>query len=253
LPASITVGQAADAPLSACCFQAGHGALVDNVALQLSEGGHHGEEELSLARGRVAAGQLAGEYAHANAPGVQVIANSQHFLHGPAEAVKLPYGQGVTGPQVAECGSEARTVRGGLTGAGLLDVDPGAPGQDQGVLLKPGVLCVGRDAGQANLAAQYLTDPGIRLVCVADRGGIGKTVMVCRLLKGLEAGRIPDVEGESAAITVGGIVYLSRNGTHQVEYPTLVADLLRLLSAEEAQQLQRKSVKDLLAHIEAAA
>ena len=84
-----------------------------------------------------------------------------------------------------------------------------------------------------------MTDPGIRLVCVSGRGGIGKTAMVCWLLKGLEAGRIPDVEGEAAAITVGGIVYLSRNGMHQVDYPTLVADLLRLLPAGEAQQLQR--------------
>ena len=74
---------------------------------------------------------------------------------------------------------------------------------------------------------------------VVGRGGIGKTAMVCRLLKGLEAGRIPDVEGDFTAITVGGIVYLSRNGAHQVEYPTLVADLLRLLPAEAAQRLQR--------------
>jgi tetratricopeptide (TPR) repeat protein len=92
---------------------------------------------------------------------------------------------------------------------------------------------------ETSLLAKYVTDPGIRLVCVAGRGGIGKTAMVCRLLKGLEAGRIPDVEGEYAAITVGGIVYLSRNGVHRVEYPTLVADLLRLLSTEEAHRLQR--------------
>ena len=43
----------------------------------------------------------------------------------------------------------------------------------------------------------------------------------------------------SAAITVGGIVYLSRNGMHNVEDPPLVADLRRLLPAEEAQRLQR--------------
>ena len=90
---------------------------------------------------------------------------------------------------------------------------------------------------ETGLLARYLTDPGIRLVTVVGRGGIGKTAMVCRLLQGLEAGRIPDVEGESA-ITVGGIVYLSRNGVHKVEYPTLVADLLRLLPAEDTQRLQ---------------
>ena len=92
---------------------------------------------------------------------------------------------------------------------------------------------------ETGLLARYLTDPGIAMVCVVGRGGIGKTAMVCRLLKGLEAGRIPDVEGDSATITVGGIVYLSRNGVHQVEYPTLVADLLRLLPADASQRLQR--------------
>jgi tetratricopeptide (TPR) repeat protein len=91
---------------------------------------------------------------------------------------------------------------------------------------------------ETGLLARYVTDPGIAMVSVAGRGGIGKTAMVCRLLKGLEAGRLPDVEGDSAAITVGGIVYLSRNGVHQVAYPTLVADLLRLLPAEDAQRLQ---------------
>ena len=49
---------------------------------------------------------------------------------------------------------------------------------------------------ETGLLAKYVTDPGIRLVTVTGRGGIGKTAMVCRLLKGLEAGRIPDVEGD---------------------------------------------------------
>jgi hypothetical protein len=31
---------------------------------------------------------------------------------------------------------------------------------------------------------RYVTDPGIRMVSVVGRGGIGKTAMVCRLLKG---------------------------------------------------------------------
>jgi len=87
--------------------------------------------------------------------------------------------------------------------------------------------------------ARYVTDPGIRMVTVAGRGGIGKTAMACRLLKGLEAGRIPDVESDSAAISIAGIVYLSSNGVHKVEYPTLVADLLRLLPAQETQRLHR--------------
>ena len=92
---------------------------------------------------------------------------------------------------------------------------------------------------ETGLLARYVTDPAIRVVSVTGRGGIGKTAMVCRLLKGLEVGLIPDVEGESAKITVRGIVYLSSKGVHQVEYPTLVADLLRLLPANSAQRLDR--------------
>src|SRR5215472_440376 len=92
---------------------------------------------------------------------------------------------------------------------------------------------------ETGLLAKYVTDPGIAMVTVAGRGGIGKTAMVCRLLKGLEVGRIPGVEGDQAAVNVGGIVYLSSKGVHQVDYPTLVADLLRLLPAEDAQRLER--------------
>jgi tetratricopeptide (TPR) repeat protein len=91
---------------------------------------------------------------------------------------------------------------------------------------------------ETGLLAKYVTDPAIAMVTVAGRGGIGKTAMVCRLLKDLEAGRLPDIEGNYATIAVGGIVYLSSKGVHQVDYPTLVADLLRLLPAEVAQRLQ---------------
>ena len=92
---------------------------------------------------------------------------------------------------------------------------------------------------ETGLLARYVTDPGIRMATVTGRGGIGKTATVCRLLKGLEAGRIPDVEGDLATVKVGGIVYLCRNGAHQVDYPTLVADLLRLLPEPDARRLER--------------
>ena len=92
---------------------------------------------------------------------------------------------------------------------------------------------------ETQLLARYVADPGIRVVSVVGRGGIGKTAMVCRLLKGLEAGRIPDMERGSWAMSTGGIVYLSHNGEHKVEYPSLITGLLRLLRAEEAQSLRR--------------
>ncbi len=89
------------------------------------------------------------------------------------------------------------------------------------------------------LLARHIGDPGIRIVTVLGRGGIGKTAILRRLLKGLEAGRIPDIDGDAGRISVGGIVYLSHNGVHQVNYPTLVADLLRLLPDDQTQRLQR--------------
>jgi tetratricopeptide (TPR) repeat protein len=92
---------------------------------------------------------------------------------------------------------------------------------------------------QTGLLAEYVTDPAIRLVIVTGRGGVGKTAMVCRFLKSLEAGRVPDVEGEASAITVGGVVYLGQAGVHKPEYSTLVADMLRLLPEEEAHRLRR--------------
>jgi len=95
----------------------------------------------------------------------------------------------------------------------------------------------GRQA-ESSLLADYVSDPGIAMVTVAGRGGIGKTALVCRLLKGFEAGRIPDVKGNSGSITVGGIVYLSSNGVHKLEYPTLIADLLQLLPTDAAKRLQ---------------
>ena len=65
------------------------------------------KKELALAVRRVAAGELAGEDPDADAAGVQVIGDSEHFLDGAAEAVELPDDERVTGAQVVERGSQA--------------------------------------------------------------------------------------------------------------------------------------------------
>jgi tetratricopeptide (TPR) repeat protein len=100
-----------------------------------------------------------------------------------------------------------------------------------------------------SLIAKFLRDSACRLLTVAGRGGVGKTAMVCRLLKALEAGHLPDDLGE---LPVSGIVYLSAVGSHRVSFPNLHADLLRLLPADRAQPLAalyqdpQKSVADKL-------
>jgi tetratricopeptide (TPR) repeat protein len=87
---------------------------------------------------------------------------------------------------------------------------------------------------ETGLVGDFLRDGGLRLLAVVGRGGVGKTAMVCRLLKALEAGRLPDDEGE---LPVDAIVYLSPAGIHPVSFPTLFADLTRLLPDSEAQRL----------------
>ena len=74
-----------------------------------------------------------------------------------------------------------------------------------------------------------------RIMTVVGRGGVGKTAMVCRLLKTLETGQLPDDLGE---LDVEGIVYLSPAGMHPVNFPNLFNDLCRLLPLQAADRLQ---------------
>jgi hypothetical protein len=80
----------------------------------------------------------------------------------------------------------------------------------------------------------FLRAADARIMTVTGRGGVGKTAMVCRLLKALEGGRLPDDLGE---LDVDGIVYLSPAGAHPVNFPNLFTDLCRLLPQETADQL----------------
>jgi tetratricopeptide (TPR) repeat protein len=87
---------------------------------------------------------------------------------------------------------------------------------------------------ETGLIGDFLRDDGLRLLTVVGRGGVGKTAMVCRLLKALEAGRLPDDRGD---LPVNAIVYLSPSGIHPVSFPNLFTDLTRLLPDIAAQQL----------------
>ena len=80
----------------------------------------------------------------------------------------------------------------------------------------------------------FLKDPGLRMMTVVGRGGVGKTAMVCRLLKALEAGHLPDDLG---ALSVDGIVYLTPKGLRQVTLAHLYADLCKLLAPASAELL----------------
>lgn len=81
---------------------------------------------------------------------------------------------------------------------------------------------------------QFLQDDASRLLTIVGRGGIGKTTLVCRLLKALENGHLPDSD---EPLEVDGIVYLSSIGSRQVNVPNLYTDLSRLLPGEIVAQL----------------
>ena len=72
------------------------------------------------------------------------------------------------------------------------------------------------------------------MMIIVGRAGIGKTAMVCRLLKSLEGGLLPDNGKE---MHIDGIVYLSMTGTRQVTVPNLYADLSSLLPDDVARGL----------------
>ena len=63
--------------------------------------------------------------------------------------------------------------------------------------------------------------------------------MVCRVLKAVEGGHLPD---EGGALSVDGIVYLSATGSRRVTFPDLYADLIRLLPDNAAKEWYRLSI-----------
>ena len=88
---------------------------------------------------------------------------------------------------------------------------------------------------ESRLIGEFLRDDGLRLLTVVGRGGVGKTAMVCPLLKALEAWQ--DRRCDGGELPVDAIVYLSPVGIHPVSFPNLFADLTRLLPDAAAERL----------------
>jgi WD40 repeat protein/GTPase SAR1 family protein len=88
---------------------------------------------------------------------------------------------------------------------------------------------------ETGLIGNFLRDESRRLMTVVGRGGVGKTALVCRLLRSLESGQLPD---DGGPLTVDGIVYLSgASSFHRTNFPDLYAGLSKLLPDETVKQL----------------
>ena len=90
-------------------------------------------------------------------------------------------------------------------------------------------------SAETKLIADFLSNDTQRISTIVGRAGVGKTAMICRLLKALEAGHLPDDLGEHR---VNGIVYLGEAGSHKVNFANIFTDLSKLLSRETATQLE---------------
>ena len=84
---------------------------------------------------------------------------------------------------------------------------------------------------------QFLRDPQRRLITVMGRGGIGKTTVVCRVLKKIEEQE--SLEGH-LPVDADGMLYLSSIGRHQVNAPNLIAGLLSILPAPVEETLRAR-------------
>ncbi|MGB8510891.1 MAG: TIR domain-containing protein, partial [Pyrinomonadaceae bacterium] len=87
---------------------------------------------------------------------------------------------------------------------------------------------------ETEVLGSFLKDDAVRLITVAGRGGTGKTALICRLLKSLEGGQLPD---DGGPLEVDGIVYLSAAGSRRVNFTNLYYDLSKLLPKEAASHL----------------
>ncbi len=87
-------------------------------------------------------------------------------------------------------------------------------------------------------AILFLKNEAQRVLTVVGRGGAGKTAMVCRLLKFVENGGLPDdFERKHGRVDIDGIVYLSEAGSRKVNFANLFEDLCKLLPAASAEKL----------------
>jgi tetratricopeptide (TPR) repeat protein len=85
---------------------------------------------------------------------------------------------------------------------------------------------------------KFLQDDAQRLLTIVGRGGVGKTAMVCRLLRSLEGGQLPDdLDKTLGQIKIDGIVYLSESGSHRVNFANIFYDLCKFLPSDASQEL----------------
>lgn len=148
------------------------------------------------------------------------IADQQRLLADPLGVAKSVEQNILQGIQVS---SQPRRLAASPTGVRIINPPAAiAPAYFQGRAVETGLI------------GDFLRDDGRRLLTVAGRGGAGKSALVCRVLRALEAGTLPS--GES--LDLDGIVHLGGNSGRRLTFANLLADLTRLVPSETAAELK---------------
>ncbi len=89
---------------------------------------------------------------------------------------------------------------------------------------------------ETGIISDFIKDDSHRIIYLVGRGGIGKTAIVCRLLKSLEKDLLPHDRGR---LSLRGIIYLSQTGLHKIGFANIFGDLCKLLPPETARRFDQ--------------
>src|SRR5262249_20617402 len=101
--------------------------------------------------------------------------------------------------------------------------------------LEVGTTFKGRQEELARLRA-LLRDPAVKLVCIAGRGGIGKTALLSRLCAEIERGQLRLAE-TATPMGADGLVYVTYRGAERPSVEKLFQDLGRMLGGRTAEEI----------------
>ena len=123
-------------------LESGEGALADQFALELRQGGEDAEDEAAGRGCRVDLRALARQHTQADPAFREVLHDTHQVVQVAPEAIELPHDQGIALAQCLETGREAGSAVLLARGAVLVDEFPGHAVGRQGVVLEIEVLCV---------------------------------------------------------------------------------------------------------------
>jgi len=140
-------------------------SLLDQVPLELRQGGEYPEHQ---AAGRAGGVDAAGQHLQTGATGLEVADQTDHMVEGTTDAIEFPHDKGIIGPHGIERAAEAGTFV-GHAAAGVF-IEPLAAGRLQRIALKMVGLISGR---HTHVTDQHRRQPSARSINHTRNGFCG--------------------------------------------------------------------------------